>query len=173
MSALSSTAEHWCSLLDWRSHRSKRVTRSTLSAETVAAEAGADHTQFLAAHFGMILNNSGLREKQKYLPWAAATDCRSLYDCLNFDNPAASEKRLLIDLAALKESLKEAHLHCSSVPDKIMWVPTAWQLADPMTKLDKHLRAKCTTWLARPMLRLRGHAHDQDQDQMGPYSLRR
>eukprot|EP00971_Amphidinium_carterae_P314530 6251869-Amphidinium_carterae.1 len=60
MSALTSTSEQWCSLLDWRSRRSKRVMRSTLSAETVAAEAGAEHTQFLSAHFGMTIHNSGL-----------------------------------------------------------------------------------------------------------------
>eukprot|EP00971_Amphidinium_carterae_P322042 6401509-Amphidinium_carterae.1 len=37
------------SLIDWRSHRSRRVTRSTLSAESIALDSTIDHIQFLSA----------------------------------------------------------------------------------------------------------------------------
>eukprot|EP00971_Amphidinium_carterae_P318819 6337343-Amphidinium_carterae.1 len=36
----------------------------------------------------------------------------------------------------------------------LKWVPTAHMHADALTKLDKNLRDRCTTWLASPAIQL-------------------
>eukprot|EP00971_Amphidinium_carterae_P200354 3976035-Amphidinium_carterae.1 len=155
--ALSSTTSSWCSPLEWRSHRSRRVARSTLSAETIAADATIDSLQFYSATIGSLLNHSPLKQVAHYLPWVCATDCRSLHDALANENSSTSERRVQIELASIRDALREVHEHFKEVPDRLLWVPSEWQLADPLTKLDKKLRAKCLEWMRAPVLRLRGH----------------
>ena len=55
------------------------------------------------------------------------TDCRSLYDHVKNRKLPVSEKRLMVELSALSESVEngEVVLH---------WVPTDVQLADAPTK---------------------------------------
>eukprot|EP00971_Amphidinium_carterae_P340839 6479344-Amphidinium_carterae.1 len=158
--ALTSTDPTRCSLLEWRSHRSRRVARSTLSAETIAGDSCIDTLQYLSAFIGVLLHNTPLRHVPGYLPWTCATDCRSLHDALAAENPSTAERRVLIDLASMRDALREVHYYFPEVPGKLLWVPSEWQLADPLTKLDKRLRSKCTSWLNNPMLRLRGHLHE-------------
>ena len=70
------------------------------------------------------------------------TDCRSLYDTMHREGAAKapSEKRLCVDLAALRQMYE--HEVTDSDPLKVgtvplVWVPTAEMLADPMTKVMK------------------------------------
>eukprot|EP00971_Amphidinium_carterae_P189177 3755450-Amphidinium_carterae.2 len=44
----------------------------------------------------------------------------------------------------LKQAFTLVSDQCTWPPRCIMWVPCAWQLADPLTKLDKSLRARCS-----------------------------
>ena len=77
------------------------------------------------------------------------TDCKSLYDHLHREGvpKAPTERRLAIDLAAIRQSLKTEAIHqwkrrygIGAVrPDKpckppLHWVPTEEQLADILTK---------------------------------------
>ena len=149
------------SILDWKSHQSRRVARSTLSAETIGADARVDTLQFFSAFVGVLLSGSPLRDSRYCLGWTCATDCKSLHDPLSQDNPSTSEKRVLIDLAAFHEALAEVHEHNNQCPDKLLWVLSDWQLADPLTKLDKGLRQRCSTWM-KPLFQLRGRAHETD-----------
>eukprot|EP00971_Amphidinium_carterae_P317886 6319417-Amphidinium_carterae.1 len=91
--ALTSTTSSWCSPLEWRSHRSRRVARSTLKAETIAADATVDSLQYYSAVIGILLHHSPLKQVSQYIPWVCATDCRSLHDSLANENSSTSERR--------------------------------------------------------------------------------
>eukprot|EP00971_Amphidinium_carterae_P254499 5052556-Amphidinium_carterae.2 len=164
-SSITSTTPSHCSPVEWRSQKSRRVARSTLAAESIAADACVDCLQLLAAMVGIMINNTGLRQVSGYIPFCCATDCRSLHDALASESPSTSERRILIDLTALRDSLREAHAAHPWVPDRLLWVPGEFQLADPLTKLDKKLRMKCTAWMRSPWLQLRGHRLDSESSQ--------
>ena len=131
------------SLLAWTSTTIKRVCRSTMQAETLSLQLGAEEAE--------------LKGKERYVKACDAmtigwlTDCRSLYDHLL--QPGMSEvtdKRLAIDLTALRQDvwrdLKEEVLGNPTYADappsagtnKVAWVDAATMAADGLTK-----RMKC------------------------------
>ena len=61
------------------------------------------------------------------------TDCKSLYDHLHKEGipKIPSDRRLAIDLSALRQSLDLEKL---SDRTPLYWVPTSYQLADILTK---------------------------------------
>ena len=61
------------------------------------------------------------------------TDCKSLYDHLHKEGVPRipSDKRLAIDLAALRQYFKEEQ---QDERAPLYWVPTGYQLADILTK---------------------------------------
>eukprot|EP00971_Amphidinium_carterae_P288390 5725439-Amphidinium_carterae.1 len=138
------------SLVDWRSHRSRRVTRSTLSAESIALDSTIDHMQFLSALWGIVLNHKQRRDVSGYIPWTVCTDCRSLYDAVSQENTVTEEKRVLIDICAMREALAECSAHHNFLEPKPRWVPTAHMHADALTKLDRALRDRFNQWMQCP-----------------------
>ena len=113
-------------LLTWRCRRLRRVCRSTFAAETLAAAEAMDELFLLKSLF----NDTFGRMKNKNIcdsPPTLNTDCRSLYDHVKNRKLPVSEKRLMVELSALSESVEngEVVLH---------WVPTDVQLADALTK---------------------------------------
>eukprot|EP00971_Amphidinium_carterae_P342573 6481929-Amphidinium_carterae.2 len=58
--ALTSTQASRCSLLEWRSHRSRRVAHSTLSAWTIAGDTCIDTLQYLSAFIGILVHDDPL-----------------------------------------------------------------------------------------------------------------
>ena len=67
-------------------------------------------------------------------PMLCLTDCRSLYDHLHKAGPprVPAEKRLAVDLAALRQCLDAERRHGERRP--LAWVPTSTQFADCLTK---------------------------------------
>ena len=139
-------------LVDWRSPRAKRVCRSTLAAETQAADAGLDAALYLRQMIAEIVFSDyrAARDRQlppTWLPSVLMTDCRSLYDALTKDGAPSlpTEKRLAIDLAALADTADD---HGWDVKQLYRWIPTNLQLADFLTKYkpggDDELRAILT-----------------------------
>jgi hypothetical protein len=55
------------------------------------------------------------------LPYAQATDAKSLYDCVISEAPTTTEKRSLVNIRAMQECL---------APDQYHWVPTFLMKAD-------------------------------------------
>ena len=129
------------SLLDWRSHRIKRLCRSTLAAETMAMDAAVGSGLYCRELMDEILikdyipTTSG-RLPSTFMPMVAVTDCRSLYDLLVKDNPMSmtQEKRLAIDIGGLKEAATEFDPEQEHLSEVFRWVPTESQLADHLTK---------------------------------------
>ncbi|CAE8678165.1 unnamed protein product, partial [Polarella glacialis] len=134
-------------LIDWRSHGCPRVCRSTFAAETMAC---AEALEAAIAMRGMLLEilhlGLDLRDVDAaMLPIECITDCKSLYDTMHKDGvaKAPSEKRLMLDLSAIREMLMEEVvsddlLATGGMP--IRWIPTEFMLADGMTKVMKNER---------------------------------
>ena len=122
----------------WKSHACQRVCRSTFASETMAAlegwEAGIAFRDLLRGCF-----QAGCPGE---LPMVTMTDCKSLYDSVHrAGGPRApSEKRLLVDLAALRQMVHQEVTEWSpenraAFGRSLKWIPTDRQLADGLTKL--------------------------------------
>ena len=118
------------SLLEHASNRTKRVVRSTLAGEALAADNAADHTVFLAYYLSAALYQQKPGDGPPRIPTAVCTDCRSLCDAVNKTQPSITEKRTLIDVLSIQESLTSGGLH---------WIPTDKMLADGLTKVSATL----------------------------------
>ena len=140
------------SVCEWRSHRLRRVTRSTLAAEAAAMDAAVDHAVYMS-HFMSCIHVaghvvSGLAPPVfKVVP---VTDCRSLYDALQRLSASLQEKRVLLDLVAIRETCGGSLGGSSAV----RWVPGEFQLADGLTKRDRTLRANLAKFCLDPRFSL-------------------
>ena len=140
------------SVVEWRSHRLRRVTRSTLAAEAAAMDAAVDHAVYMSHFMSCIYDAnhvvSGLAPPIfKVVP---VTDCRSLYDALQRLSASLQEKRVLLDLVAIRETCGGS-LEGSSA---VRWVPGDHQLADGLTKRDRTLRARLASFCMDPSFTL-------------------
>ena len=126
-------------IVDWRSGTIKMVCRSTLAAETMSAVDALGCAQITRCVFASLEIPDAHPEDipPSLLPLAQVTDCASLYDTMHKDgySKLPSERRLLLDLVGLKESLEEeinnefvADDQRSQLP--LFWVPTDQQLGD-------------------------------------------
>jgi len=119
-----------CSVHDWFSRRTKRVVRSTLAAEAIACDACADHVFFLASFYSRLLHRQVPGDGHPKVSCHVCTDCRSLYDACSKVMPSLDEKRTLIDVLSIKQSLANGTLR---------WLPTTEQRADGLTKIATEL----------------------------------
>ena len=129
-------------LVEWRSHRIRRKCRSTLAAETMALDASTDAAMFTRELLAEMLIESYMPTQSgkldpSILPVANATDCRSLYDLLCKDGPVSStqEKRLTLDIGALREAAEEIEPSNEDIKEVYKWASTQVQRADHLTKV--------------------------------------
>ena len=108
--------------LYWESKKIKRVVKSTLSAETLAATEAVD----MAYYLGYILSQVLYNADNNVIPIELVVDNYSLYENV-YSTKNVTEKRLRIDLAILKQMIHEGDL-------KILWTESKSQLADVLTK---------------------------------------
>ena len=107
--------------LYWEAKKIRRVVKSTLASETLAAVEAVDMAFYLGNMLSQILYN-----KEKKMPVELYVDNHSLYDNV-YSVKNVSEKRLRIDLAILKEMIQNGEV-------KIFWIDSKAQLADVLTK---------------------------------------
>ena len=107
--------------MSWSSRRLRRVAKSTLSAETLAAGEALDSARLVSRIFSEIVLN-GDAKVEIFLH----TDNKSLYDVVGTSN-LVSEKGLRIDVAALREANDTGDV-------SFRWVDSKNQLADVLTK---------------------------------------
>ena len=129
-------------LVAWKSHACPRVCRSTFAAETMAALEGWEDALAFRAMVSGIFSPQGVfeGEARRLLPIVSITDCKSVYDAVHrIAGPRApSEKRLIIDLAALRQIIAaEGAVWNGTLKGRklLAWVPTTSQLADILTKV--------------------------------------
>lgn len=108
-------------IIHYHSVKARRVTRSVLAAELFACVNSFDHSSTLR----VTLNDMFGRP----VPLVVCTDSKSLYDML-VGLKSTTEKRLLIDLAGLREAYEMREI------DEIIWIPSECNPADALTKKD-------------------------------------
>ena len=102
-------------LLDWKSARTTRVCRSTLAAESSAADEGADRATFTNVCLSELLCGEAGNKTGSKLSNTQVTDAKSLYDCVVAENPNSSDKRSLINIRSVQQSVSGKDFR---------WVPT-------------------------------------------------
>ena len=133
-------------LLDWRSGRSSRVCRSTLAAEACASDEGADRAAMANYVISETLYNEPAFRVGLRVHSLLVTDAKSLYDCVVAENPNLSDKRSLVNIRSVQETVSPRQMH---------WVPTELMRADALTKLDSSLLVEFTKWLMKPIIQLK------------------
>ena len=89
---------------------------------------------------GRLQNLTGWYETiKKYVPHIYLSDCRSLVSHLKTEAPKIADKRLSIEIAAIRQSLwnEDGTRMAVSFPeggDRIRWIATATMVADCFTK---------------------------------------
>ena len=118
--------------LTWSSKKIARVVRSTLSAEAFSMSRSVDKLGWMRLLWGVVTRDDfDWRDPPKsfrLLPQATiVTDCKSLFDLVTrCAMPTCEEYRTTLEVLLIKERCSE---HCN-----FRWIPTALQLADPLTK---------------------------------------
>ena len=133
-------------LVDWKSGRSTRVCRSTLASEASAADEACDRACFVNYVLSELLFNVPAYRGNMSLNMLQCTDAKSLYDCLVAENPSLTDRRSMVQIRSVQQSMG---------PKQIHWIPTGIMHADPLTKLDAKLRAQMVDWLRKPFVKLR------------------
>ena len=135
-------------VIAWKSHGCPRVCRSTFAAETMASlEGWEDAIAFRAMLAGSLAGEPLCEDSvREVMPIVSITDCKSLFDSVHrVGGPkASSEKRLMIDLAALRQliSAEAVRWGCKFEDPRMMrWVPTDFQLADILTKVKTDVQS--------------------------------
>ena len=132
-------------VIDWKSGWSTRVCRSTLGAEASAADEGADRSAFANKCLSELIY--GLPAYQVWkLSGTHVVDAKSLYDCIAAESPSVSDKRSLVNIRSVQETVSPKDVH---------WVPTRLMHADGLTKLDSNLLLQMSEWLRNPFVQLR------------------
>ena len=125
--------------VSWQSKRVRRVVKSTLAAETLAALDAAQAGVFTATLLDEILNVPFTS-----VPIKCFVDNRSLVDAA-YSTKSVEDKHLRINIAVLRDML------CTRSVSTIRWVKTSHQLANVLTK-----RGACS----RPLLSGLGRVDD-------------
>ena len=122
-------------VMEWKSQVERRVCRSTLAAETYALATGTEHADWLKA-----LLEESRNPKFSVLDWEDQTrdvvaqwlvDAKSVQEHLSRDVGAPGDKRLAIEMMALRQLLHRAE---AGKGDRVVWIDTTVQLADCLTK---------------------------------------
>ena len=130
----------------WKSGRTQRMCRSTLAAESYSADEGADRGSFVNYFLTEVFFRIPAFKGQMKLNMKQATDAKSLFDCLVAENPVTSEKRSMIAIRSVQQSIGPKDIH---------WVPTGIMHADGLTKLDSRLPETLMRWCYAPWCQLR------------------
>ena len=109
-----------CSPIAWASKKVKRITRSTLGAETLAAVDALDCAYLVSNILAEFLGEEKTREIDMF------TDNKSLYDSMHTSN-LVTDKRLRVDIFALREMQENGEVN-------FRWLNSSCQLADALTK---------------------------------------
>ena len=114
---------HGYSSGEWKSACTKRVIRSTLAGEACAADLAADTAYFVASMFDeALIEDFRSTRKTPQTKCVVCTDCRSLYDSISKTTHTISEKRTLIDVLSVKETVGASSVFGSPQQSRIATV---------------------------------------------------
>ena len=108
--------------LSWATNKIQRVVRSSLAAEAMTMQDAIENALFIREMLSEMLSG----ERAEKLPIVHITDNISLKNAI-YSNHQVNDKRLRIDLAALKQEIDEKDV-------MVHWVPGNLMLADVLSK---------------------------------------
>ena len=124
----------------------QRSARSTLAAEANAADEASDRLAFCNYFCTELFYQIPAYKGTMKMEMKQATDAKSLYDLLIAENPAPLEKRSMVAVRSVQQTLPAQAIH---------WLPTNIMHADGLTKLDMRLQQALATWCMAPWCQLR------------------
>ncbi|CAE7350990.1 GIP [Symbiodinium sp. KB8] len=133
-------------VVDWKSSRSQRVCRSTLAAESCAADEACDRSAYVNMFLGELLYSVPAHRVGSRMHNISVTDAKSLYDVVVSDSPNLSDKRSLVNIRAIQEVVSAERFH---------WIPTSLMWADALTKQSLELQLSMHDWLQEPTATLK------------------
>ena len=107
-------------LLNWKSHKLRRIVRSTLCAETIS--------MVNALEDALLCKNIFHEISQLSVPIYAFSDNKSLVETV-YSTKIQQDKRLMVEIASLRSLIENSDV------EELKWVPTDVQLADSLTKI--------------------------------------
>ena len=134
-----------CSVLEWKSYRHQRMLRSTLAAEAASLDRSEDAANFLGSMLAETFdaNFVAAGSGRSPIPVYPVTDARSLFDAIHRISTTFMERRVEIDVAALRENCRN-----------LKWVPSEAMKADCLTKRSPQLRDGFRRWMGDPVVSL-------------------
>lgn len=130
--------QSWITIIDWKSWKLRRVTRSSLAGEVQAFSDCQDIQEWLRTFWQELWGPTGIQLKQSdnyfYSDHASTilTDCKSLYDALakiETSGLQLTERRPAIEATGSKVRLGQTNCN-------VRWVNSDRQFADGLTKPD-------------------------------------
>ena len=127
-------------VVQWLSHRLKRVARSSLATEGMALCEAVEHGEYVRACLAEILdpqfNFRKWEEAASWIEMITGTDCKSVYDNVSSERGISKDRMLALDLAQLKETFESQWKEDSSKHRnaKLRWLPGPRNVADGLTK---------------------------------------
>ena len=127
-------------VVQWLSHRLKRVARSSLATEGMALCEAVEHGEYVRACLAEILDPQfDFRKWEEAASWIemiTGTDCKSVYDNVSSERGISKDRMLALDLAQLKETFESQWKEDSSRHRnaKLRWLPGPRNVADGLTK---------------------------------------
>ena len=112
-------------VLDWRSFRTPRVTRSSLAAEAQVGGQAADSIDFACRYWHALMHpDLKLKELLK-----APSNAKALYDSYHREGVSSSvvDKRVSLEIRVMKEMMEE-------LGGQLRWMSSERQIADGLTK---------------------------------------
>ena len=130
--------------VDWLSHASRRVVRSTFAAETGAALEAMGRGLYVRAMISELLEGGAKSPEQwgeEVVHLRLITDCKSLYDNIAKECSLCEDRHTALYIAALRQCVSAGPQRDTSKA-AMSWVPSRCELADGLTKdgLDHLLR---------------------------------
>ena len=117
--------------IGWNSYKLHRVCCNTLAAETLALNEALDNCVLLSTIYSEVIHY----DSKKKIPIKALTDSKSLVAASSTTN-LIKEKRLRIEVAALRESIENEELI-------LKWIDSKYQLANCLTKAGASSKTLC------------------------------
>ena len=111
-----------CCVLSWCSCKIKRVVKSTSAAEALTLLEGVEEAVCLQALLSELLSDSSFK-----IPIKAYIDSKNIHSAVH-STKTVSEKRLRLDIAALKQMLHRKDI------EEVSWIESSEQLADCLSK---------------------------------------
>ena len=120
----------------------------SLDGQASAGDELSDRASYINALISELVHQVPAHRVGNRLSYIHCTDAKALYDCIINESRSVADKRTLVSMRAMQEFVEASQVH---------WVPTRFQFADGLTKVEDKLRASFNRCFQFPMASLVEH----------------